>query len=102
MQERSGWTNNDERGMDHVQQGTIELFPSRRISFLLRRNSRRGLSSRGKNRLCDVYHAHVSNIKILCIVSVPFHVHHIFPSNASLVKEKEGKIEEIRYVHRNS
>lgn len=27
---------------------------------------------------------------------VPFHVHHIFPSNASLVKEKEGKIEEIR------
>lgn len=72
VQERSRWTNNDERGMDHVQQGTIELLPSRRISFLLRRNSRRGLSSRGKNRLCDVYHAHVSNIKILCIVSYRF------------------------------
>lgn len=89
VQERSRWTNNDERGMDDVQQGTIELFPSRRISFLLRRNPRRGLSSRGKNRLCDVYHAHVSNINTLLHRIVPFH--HIFPSNASLVKEKEEK-----------
>jgi len=60
LQERPRWTDHDEGCMDDLQQSPLELFPTRRVSILLRRDPRRGLSSGRGNHLRYLHDSHVS------------------------------------------
>lgn len=60
LQKRQGWADHDEGSLDNLQQGSLELFPSRRVSVLLRWNPGRSISPWRGHCLRHFHDSHVS------------------------------------------